>query len=443
MRTGTKLMRHLGIWGLLALTTAIMTHCGAGIHLGPYSAAGHLSLTSVSPTSGSKGLTLTLAGTGFTPDDTVTLGGAACGNINVISTAQITCTTPAHAAGAVDVQIQNRYQALSTLKAGFKYVYFLFVADSGTNNVAYFSVDPTTGNPTLGGVANGTLNGPHAMALAPSGRYLYVVDQGDISIFSVNAATGTLSFISSTSLGGQPKSLAISPSGAFVYVPQNSLNTVSILAIDPSSGILTSAGTANVGVGPDTISIHPNGNYAYLTNNLANTISTFSINPTSGALTPSGADISVGTSPRGVTINPAGSFLFVANSGSGFISSFQITGATGALAALPNTSTIAGLTTLAVDPTGQALYTAANPSSGGATVFSISASGGLTPTATLSTGVNPSAFAVDATASFLYITNAGSDSLTGFLLGQSPSTPTSPNATAMPTGSSPAAIVID
>ena len=339
--------------------------------------------------------------------------------------------------------MQNKYSDQATLKAAFTYLSFLFVADSGTNNIACFSIDPATGNPTLGSLVSGTLNGPHAMVLAASGRYLYVVDQGNLSVFSVNAATGSLSFTTITPLGGLPKSVAIAPSGNFLYIPQNQFNTVSILSINPVTGALIPAGTVNVGVGPDTISIHPSGNYAYLTNNLANTISTFSIDPTSGALTPLGADISVGNSPRGVAMHPSGSFLYVANSNSSFISSFQITGATGALTALPNTSSSTGITELGIDPSGTALYAAGNPSSGGASVFSIALSGGLTPTATLTTGTNPSGIAVDASASFLYITNAGSDSLTNFLLGQSPSSPTSPNTTSMPTGSSPAAIVVD
>ena len=65
------------------------------------------SLAVVSPNSGTTagGQTITLAGSGFYPGMTVTIGAQACTSVNVISGSSATCVTSASAAGAQNVQI--------------------------------------------------------------------------------------------------------------------------------------------------------------------------------------------------------------------------------------------------------------------------------------------------------------------------------------------------
>ncbi len=66
-------------------------------------------VTSVSPTSGptSGGTSVTITGTGFTSGATVTCGGSSATGVNVVSATTITATTPAHAAGAVDIVVTS------------------------------------------------------------------------------------------------------------------------------------------------------------------------------------------------------------------------------------------------------------------------------------------------------------------------------------------------
>ncbi len=81
------------------------------------------SLTSISPSTGTTGgfTPVTLTGTSFRYGATITLGGSAC--TNSIFQAQDTykCTTPAHAAGAVNVVITNPDGQSSTLTNGYTY----------------------------------------------------------------------------------------------------------------------------------------------------------------------------------------------------------------------------------------------------------------------------------------------------------------------------------
>jgi len=80
-------------------------------------------LSSISPTSGSKtgGTTVTLTGTNFLTGATVLLGGSACTSVNVTAATSLTCTTPAHAVGAVDVVINNTDGQSANLTNAFTY----------------------------------------------------------------------------------------------------------------------------------------------------------------------------------------------------------------------------------------------------------------------------------------------------------------------------------
>lgn len=66
-------------------------------------------VSGVAPTSGTTagGTTITITGTLFAPGATVTIGGAACTDVVVVSATSITCVTPAGTSGAKDVVVTN------------------------------------------------------------------------------------------------------------------------------------------------------------------------------------------------------------------------------------------------------------------------------------------------------------------------------------------------
>ena len=79
-------------------------------------------VTAVSPNSGSTngGTAVTITGTNFVSGATVTFGGTAATNVTVVSGTSITATTPAHAAGAVNVVVTDS-SGSGTLTNGFTY----------------------------------------------------------------------------------------------------------------------------------------------------------------------------------------------------------------------------------------------------------------------------------------------------------------------------------
>ena len=81
-------------------------------------------LTWISPASGTAtgGTAVTITGTGFLAGATVSLGGTPATGVTVVNSTSITATTPAHAAGAVNVVVTNTDAQSGTLPQGFTYM---------------------------------------------------------------------------------------------------------------------------------------------------------------------------------------------------------------------------------------------------------------------------------------------------------------------------------
>jgi hypothetical protein len=79
-------------------------------------------VTSITPNTGlaAGGLAVTINGTDLAGTEGVTFGGTAATNVKVVSNERVTCTTPAHAAGAVAVVTQDDAGNVTTAN-GFTY----------------------------------------------------------------------------------------------------------------------------------------------------------------------------------------------------------------------------------------------------------------------------------------------------------------------------------
>jgi hypothetical protein len=103
-------------------------------------------VSTILPTSGptTGGTPVTITGTGFLPNATVSLGGTAATGVVVVSATSITATTPAHAAGAVNVVVTNSDgQSSLPLTNGYTY--------TAVNPAPTVSTIAPTSGPTTGG----------------------------------------------------------------------------------------------------------------------------------------------------------------------------------------------------------------------------------------------------------------------------------------------------
>jgi YVTN family beta-propeller protein len=272
---------------------------------------------------------------------------------------------------------------------------YAYVASSGNvwdidfGSILTVAINPTTGalTPTTGGINATGINGTpqlfNSVALDPSGKFAYAADGGafpagsfggssSVSMYTVSSTTGALTSIGMIA-AEQPVSVAVDPSGKFVYVANEndapgSIGSVSMYTINAKTGVLASIGTIAAGTDPVSVAVDPAGKFAYVANSGSNDVSMYTIDATTGALTYMGS-IAAGTHPFSVAVDPAGKFAYVAN--------------------WTGSDTDGSVSMYTIDPTTE----------------------GLTPVGTIATELSPTSIAIHPSGKFAYVTNSGSNSV--------------------------------
>ena len=275
---------------------------------------------------------------------------------------------------------------------------FAYVANELDNTVSGYLIDATTG--ALTSMAGSPFSaGPHPFAVTvdPTGKFAYVANNnnpGSVSAFTINGVTGALTPVAGSPFpaGVLPTIVVVDPTGKFVYVANYALasNSISGYMINAATGALTPiAGSPFTvpGQNPRSLAVDPTGKFVYVADQQSDSISGYTIDPATGTLTPiAGSPFAGGSNPSGVAVDPTGKFVYVANfsnNGVGSVSGFTINPATGALTPIAGSpfTTGTGPLYVTVDPTGKFVYVT-NGSSTNVSGFSIDpATGALTPLA--------------------------------------------------------------
>jgi 6-phosphogluconolactonase (cycloisomerase 2 family) len=204
---------------------------------------------------------------------------------------------------------------------------FIYVLNNNANvpswSTSAYSMDGSTGVLTPISSSNiATTLGPLAATIDPAGKFLYEIGYFNphwgVSPFTINTATGSLT----EDLGGSgnvlPSAMAMNPTGKFLYVTDASFGYIVAFAVDATTGAITiipgsaddnygqwsiPAGPYAMGTQPDSIQVDPSGRFAYVANQGSNNVSAFVINGTTGALTPvPGTPFAAGVGPSSVAI---------------------------------------------------------------------------------------------------------------------------------------------
>lgn len=93
--------------------------------------------------------------------------------------------------------------------------------------------------------------------MTPNGKFLYVSERtsNTLGAFSVDGATGKLTYLSSTPTERQPRGFAIDPKGRFLVASGEKSETISVYAIDQASGALKLLGKYPTGKGTNWVEI--------------------------------------------------------------------------------------------------------------------------------------------------------------------------------------------
>lgn len=343
---------------------------------------------------------------------------------------------------------------------------FLYVVDNGTNFVNTFSINLDTtsanyGNLTTIGTAVATGSFPFGAAVTPDGKFLYVTDNdssaSSISAYSIGA-DGALTAITLTASQlttlNSPAVPAIDPTGKFLYVPNNGGTSVTAFSINAASGDLTRIGTTDVTTnlnGPFQAVTNPAGNFLFVTNSGNGTVAAFSIGAT-GALTATTTANSGGSSnslPQGITIDSTGAFAAVANNGENTVTLFNLSAGvlTPKFTAEGRTipffvSIYSGTASPVIGPSN---VFAANSGSGNVSGFVANSTTGVLGTAITATGqTGNTLLGADITGNFLYSSSPTGPSIGGFSVTRSTAALAPVNSFALTTAADvPASIVTE
>jgi 6-phosphogluconolactonase len=177
----------------------------------------------------------------------------------------------------------------------------------------------------------------HCSAWTLGGEFLLVADLGldKVLVYELNRKNRTLKARNDLHLslapGAGPRHIALDPDQKFLYVINELDMTISVFQWNqdrPSKLIQTiptlPEGVSDPGFSTAEILLHPTGKFLYGSNRGHDTIASFTVDIPSGKLTATGHASTLGKTPRNFRLSPDGQFLLAENQQTNDIFSFQI-----------------------------------------------------------------------------------------------------------------------
>ena len=174
---------------------------------------------------------------------------------------------------------------------------FALAADLGLDQLLVYRFDATTGSLTPGSpnfVSVDPGAGPRHVAFAPSGDYLYLVNEmaSTVTVFAYNPGPGTL--LRKQTISTLPEQfndsntaaeIAVDAKGRFLYVSNRGDDSIVVFRIDPDNGnVSLLERVSSGGRTPRHFAIDPTGTWLIAANQDSHDISLFRIDQDSGRL---------------------------------------------------------------------------------------------------------------------------------------------------------------
>jgi 6-phosphogluconolactonase len=316
---------------------------------------------------------------------------------------------------------------------------------SKSKGIYAYRYDAKTAQITPLGLAAETTN-PSWVTLHPNGRFLYAVNgvgnykgpnSGGISAFSVDHATGKLTFLNELpTRGADPCYVAVDKTGKYVLVANYTGGSIAVFPIlkDGSLGEV-SAFVQHTGHGPNpqrqegphahSIDLSPDNRFALVDDLGLDELLVYKFDSAKGMLTPNDppfAKVDPGAGPRHFALHPNGKFAYVIAEMGHTVTASSYDPARGALQPLQTVSTLPkdfegrnDDAEIRVHPSGKFLY-ASNRGDDSIAIYAIDKSKGtLTQVGVVHTqGKEPRSFEIDPTGMLLFAANQKSDNIVVF-----------------------------
>jgi len=146
------------------------------------------------------------------------------------------------------------------------------------------SLSPLAGSPFVIASPGAVVLNTEPYGIVDTGSFVYVALSGtsQVAAFSVDSETGALTYVPGSPFSAGNGASFFATVNNFLYVVNASDGTVSAYAINPSSGALTPVPGSPFGSGGGTLAIDPSGQYLYL--GTFKGVQGYNIDPATGAL---------------------------------------------------------------------------------------------------------------------------------------------------------------
>jgi 6-phosphogluconolactonase len=216
---------------------------------------------------------------------------------------------------------------------------FVYVANHDDATVTAYRREQKSGKLTAIGDPVTIVSRPISMAIDPTGRNIYVMSLSQVQVFGIDNVTGALRIAATADRGvtdlvnGVAAQVAIEPGGKVLYVV-GFLGSIEIYRIDPLTGALGSGSTKRTDPGSLSIAIDPTGRFLYTGGSASRSISVFTIAQRNGALTEL-ERVMLPADPLQVLADFSGKYLWALQFDNS-VASFAIDQDSGALSSIAN-----------------------------------------------------------------------------------------------------------
>lgn len=285
---------------------------------------------------------------------------------------------------------------------------------------------------------------PSFLAVHPNRRFLYAVSEagsGTVNAFSIDAATGKLTFLNKASSGGAgPCYVSVDRTGRNVLVANYGGGSIAVLPagadgrLKEASAFVQHKGSS---VNPKRqesphahwINVSPDNRFVLASDLGLDQVLIYRLDAKKGTLEPNDppfAKVKAGAGPRHFAFHPGGRFAYVINEIASAVTAFTWDAKRGALSEIQTVTTLpAGFTgnnstaEVVVHPTGKFLY-GSNRGHDSIAAFAIDPARGTLTAAghTPTQGQTPRNFALDPSGAYLFAANQRSDSVVVFRVDQ-------------------------
>jgi 6-phosphogluconolactonase len=331
--------------------------------------------------------------------------------------------------------------------AADKYLFYVgtYTEKTESKGIYAYRFDPATGQSTALGLAAETTN-PSFVALHPNGKFLYAVNElgnykgpnsGGVSAFSIDAATGKLTFLNEVpSRGADPCYIIVDKAGKHVLVANYTGGNIAVFPIG-DDGKLGEASTfiQHRGHGSDpkrqegphahSIDLSPDQRFAFVDDLGLDELLAYKYDEDKGSLAtndPPFVKLDPGAGPRHFDLHRSGKFAYVVAEMQSTVTALSTDLKNGSFRRLQTISTLPNDyvgenddAEIHLHPNGQFLY-ASNRGHNSIAVFAIDQSKGtLTHVDDVPTqGKIPRSFEIDPTGKFLFAENQESNTIVVF-----------------------------